>query len=101
MNDDPIPFDTIRDQFRSGELSLQSNEYLLRCSRGLASQAISNSFIQHHATIIAEAIQHILLTRLLAEQESRNRKTTNVVIILAGMTLASTLVQIGVALCKS
>jgi hypothetical protein len=99
-NDRPISFEKVRGFFRSGELWKKEPDELNRCLRGLAIEAEPNEAIQHHHVIISAAIQNILLHRLLQEQERRNKNITFWFMVLAIVSLISSITQIIVSLMK-
>jgi hypothetical protein len=94
MNDNPIPFETVRKMFSSGDLWKKDVPTLNRCLRGLATRAEENPYIRHHHIIIASTIHGILVERLIESIDRRNTILTYVLIvigiiaaILAGLAL--------------
>ena len=89
MNDNRyIPFEDVRKMFQSGELWEKDMQTLNRCLRGLVAEAEQNEYIRHHYTIIAAAIQNILLERIIAKIDRRNTILTCVLIGIAIVTVA-------------
>jgi hypothetical protein len=93
MNE-PIGFHDVQRMFETGEIYDASAADLRRCVSRLANAAIRNENVRHQAIVMTNALNAILLERLLQEQERRNKVTERWFMILAIGALVASVVQI-------
>lgn len=91
-------YDKLKQMFSDDKIYQASDNELRGAVLGLIRGAETNESIRHHYIIMSNAIQSILLDRVLHELEKRNIRTQKLVIIVAIATLCVAVLNIFVSI---
>ena len=79
---EPIPYQTVEDAFREGEVESKDSTTLGRYLLALANQPIESDRVKHRDVIRGITINHVLLQRHIAELDKKNANTQKLVVAL-------------------